>query len=71
MAREDKEKYMNNQCQDTKDNSREGKTRDLFKKIGEIKRKFYANIGTITDKYARDLMEKKTLRKDDATILES
>ncbi|CAF2117989.1 unnamed protein product [Rotaria magnacalcarata] len=63
MARRDKEKHIKGQCQQIEDNNRKGKTRDLFKKIDEIKRTFHAKIGTIKDKQGRDLIEKEDIKK--------
>ena len=34
-----------------------GKTRDLFKKIGDIKGTFHEKIGTIKDRNGKDLTE--------------
>ena len=34
-----------------------GKTRDLFKKVGDIKGTFHANTGTIKDRSSKDLRE--------------
>ena len=34
-----------------------GKTRDLFRKIGDTKRKFHAKIGTIKDRNCMGLTE--------------
>ena len=34
-----------------------GKTRDLFKKIGDTKGTFHAEIGTIKDKNGKDITE--------------
>ena len=34
-----------------------GKTRDLFKKIRDIKGKFHARMGTIQDRNGKDLTE--------------
>ena len=34
-----------------------GKTRDLFKEIGDTKRTFHAKMGTIRDKNGKDLTE--------------
>ncbi|CAF3729507.1 unnamed protein product [Rotaria socialis] len=62
-ARRDKEKHINGQCQQIKDNNQKGKTRDLLKKIDEIKRTFHAKNGTIKDKQGRDLMEKEDIKK--------
>ena len=40
-----------------------GKTRNLFKKIGDIKGIFHARMGTIKDRNGKDLTEAKRLRK--------
>ena len=34
-----------------------GKTRDLFKKIGDTKGTFHAKIGTIKDRFSKDITE--------------
>ena len=34
-----------------------GKSRDLFKKIGDIKGTFYAKMGTIKDRNSKDTIE--------------
>ena len=34
-----------------------GKTRDLFKKTGEIKGTFHAKMGTVKDRNGKDLTE--------------
>ena len=38
IARRDKKAFLSNQCKEIEENNRMGKTRDLFKKIGDIKR---------------------------------
>ena len=40
-----------------------GKTRDLFKKIGDIKETFHAKMGTIKDRNSKDLTEAERLRR--------
>ena len=40
-----------------------GKTRDLFKKIGDIKGIFHAGIGTIKDRNGMDLTEVEEINK--------
>ena len=40
-----------------------GKTTDFFKKIGDIKVKFHAKIGTIKDKNDKDLTEADEIKK--------
>jgi len=45
------------------ENNRIGKTRDLFKKIGDTNGTFHAKMGTIKDKNIKDLTEAKILRR--------
>ena len=40
-----------------------GKTRDLFKKIRDTKRKFHAKLGSIKEKNGIDLTEAEDLKK--------
>ena len=40
-----------------------GKTRDLFKKIRDTKRKFQAKIGTIMDRNGMELIEAEVIKK--------
>ena len=40
-----------------------GKTRDLFRKTGNIKGAFQAKMGTVKDKKGRDLVDVKELKK--------
>ena len=42
-----------------------GKTRDLFKKIGDTKGTFQAKMGTIKDRNDMDLRKQKILRRSD------
>ena len=41
-----------------------GKTRDLFKKIKDIKGTFHAKMGSIKDRNGMDLKKQKILRRD-------
>ena len=45
------------------ENNRLGKTRDLFKKIRDIKGTFHVKIGLIKDRYGRDLTEGGGIKK--------
>ena len=45
------------------ENNRMGKTRDLFKKIRDIKEIFYAKMGSIKDRNGRDLTEAEDIKK--------
>ena len=47
IARRDKKAFLSNQCQEIEQNNRMGKTRDLFKKIRDIKGTFHAKMGSI------------------------
>ena len=42
---------------------RMGKTRDLFKKIRDIKGIFHARMGTIKDRESKDLREAQKIKK--------
>ena len=57
IARRDRKAFFSDQCKEIEENNRMGKTRDLFKKIGDIKRTFHAKMGTIKDRNGMDLTE--------------
>ena len=40
-----------------------GKTRDLFKKMGDIKGSFHAMMGTMKDRNSKDLTEAEEIKK--------
>ena len=40
-----------------------GKTRDLFKKIRDIKETFHAKIGSMTNRNVRDITEAEDIKK--------
>ena len=40
-----------------------GKTRDIFKKIGDTKGTFHAKIGMIKDRNSKDLIEAEEIKK--------
>ena len=44
-------------------NNRMGKTRDLFKKIRDIKRQFHAKMGSMKDRNGMDLTEAEDIKK--------
>ena len=47
IARRDKKVFLSDQCTEMAENNRMGKTRDLFKKIGDINGTFHGRIGEI------------------------
>ena len=49
IARRDKKAFFNEQCKEIEEDNRRGKTRDLFRKIGNIKGTFHPKTGTIKD----------------------
>ena len=49
IARRDKKGFLSDQCKETEENKRMGKTRDLFKKTRDIKGIFHVRMGTIKD----------------------
>ena len=61
-ARWDK-KALSEQCEEQDENDRMGKTRDLFKKIGDIKGIFHARMGMIKDRNGKDLTEVEEIKK--------
>ena len=50
IGRRDKKAFISDQCKDTEENNNMGKTRDLFKKIRDIKGTFHAKMGSIKDR---------------------
>ena len=47
--------FLSEQCKEIEENNRMGKTRDLFKKIRDIKVTLHAKMGTIKDRNGMDL----------------
>ena len=62
-ARRDKKAFLSDQYKETEECNRMGKTRDLFKKIRDIKGTFHAKMGTIKDKNSMDLTEAEDIKK--------
>ena len=63
IARRDKIAFLSDQCKQIEENSRRGKTRDLFKKIRDTKRIFHAKMGSIKDRNGMDLTEAEDIKK--------
>ena len=63
IARRVKKAFLNEQCKEIKENKRMGKTRDLFKKIGDTKGTFHAKMGLIKDRNCMDLTEAEDIKK--------
>ena len=63
IARRDKKALLWDQCKETEENNRMGKTKDLFKKIRDSKGIFHAKMGTIKDRNGMELTEAEDIKK--------
>ena len=63
VARRHKKAFLSDQCKEIKEKNRMGKTRDLFKKIRDIKGTFLAKMGSIKDRNGMDLTEAEDIKK--------
>ena len=63
IARRDKEDFLSDQCKEIEERNRIGKTRDLFQKLRDTKRKFQAKMGSIKDRNGMDLTEAEDIKK--------
>ena len=58
-----KKTFLSDQCKETEENNRMGKTRDLFKKIKDTMGTFHAKMGTIKNRNCMDLTEVEDIKK--------
>ena len=63
IGERDEEAFFNKQCMKIKGNERRGRTRDRFRKTGNIKETFHPKIGSIKDINGRDLVETEEIKK--------
>ena len=63
IARRDKKAFFSDQCKEIEENNRMGKTRDLFKKIRDIKGTFHVKMGRVKDRNGMDLTEAGDIKK--------
>ena len=63
IARRDKKAFLRDQCKEIEENSRMGKTRDLFKKIRDTKETFHAKMGSTEDRNGMDLTEAEDIKR--------
>ena len=64
IARRDKKTFLSYQCKEIEQNKRMGKTRDLFKKIRDTKRKFHVKMGSIKYRNSMALTEAEEIKKN-------
>ena len=63
IARKSKKTSISDQCKEIEENSRMGKTTDLFKKTGDTKGAFHAKMSTIKDRNGMDLTKVEGIKK--------
>ena len=63
ITRRDKKAFLSDQCKETEENNRMGKSRDLFKKIRDSKGTFHGKMGTIKDRKSMDLTDTEDIKK--------
>ena len=63
IPRRNEKAFLNDQCKETEENNRMGKTRDLFKKIRNTRGTFHANMGSIKDRNGMDLTEAADIKR--------
>ena len=63
IAKRDKKAFLVKECKEIEDNNRMGKSRDIFKKIKDIKGTLQAKMGLIKDKNGMDLTEVEDIKK--------
>ena len=63
IARRDKKAFLSDQFKEIEENTRMGKTRDLFKKIKDTKGAFHVKTDTIKDRNCIDLTEAEDIKR--------
>ena len=63
IARKDKKAFLSDQCKEIEENSRMGKTRNLFKKIRDVKGTIHTKKSTIKDRNGMDLTEAEDIKR--------
>ena len=63
IPKKNKKAFLSDQCKEIEENYKMGKTRDLFKKIGDTKGTFHAKMGSIKDRKGKDLIEAGEIKK--------
>ena len=63
IARRDKKALLSDQFKEIEENNRMGKTRDLFKKIGDTKGTFHAKMGSVKDRNGMDVTEAEDIKR--------
>ena len=62
-VRRDRKAFFSEKCKEIDKNNRMGKTRTLFKRIGDTKGTFHAKMGSIKDRNGMHLTEAEEIKK--------
>ena len=63
ITRRDTKAFLSDQCKETEEYNRMGKTSNLFKKIRDAKGIFHATMGSIKDRNGMDLTEAEDIKR--------
>ena len=63
IARRQRKAFLSKHCKEIEDNTRMGKTRDLFKKIRDTSGTFHAKMSMIKDRNGKYLTEAEEIQK--------
>ena len=63
IVRRDKKAFLSDQWKEIEENTRMGKTRDLFKKIRDTKGTFHAKMDSIKERNGMDLTKTEDVKK--------
>ena len=63
ITRRDKKAFLSDKCKEIEEDSRVGKTTDIFKNIRDTKGTFHAKMGTIKNRNGMDLTEAGDTKK--------
>ena len=63
ISSREKKAFQSDQCKETEENNRMGKTRDLVKKIRDAKGTFHAKMGKIKDRNGMNVTEAEDIKK--------
>ena len=63
IARRGRKAFLNEQSKEIGKNNRMRKSRDFFKKIGDIKKTFHARMNMIKDRNGKDLTEAEEIKR--------
>ena len=63
ITRRYKNAFLSDQCKETEENNRMGKSRDLFKKFKDTEGTFHAKMGSIKERDDMDLTEAEDIKK--------